>query len=156
MTVTFLRHAISAFNENGVDLVDCPLSDRGFEQVDRLELCDFDLILCSPLLRARQTCSRYMYTTEPLVRERVTDRCDTMAGERFRVEPESDVWLRIATMRTKLIELSERYENILVVSHADFIWYYTSNLVYDGDDGRELRCGKWLDNCEMVGLLENK
>lgn len=149
MTVTFLRHAISVFNEDdAADLIDCPLSERGIEQANQLNLCDFDLILCSPLLRARQTCTRYKYLSTALVRECVTNRCDLLVGETFRVEPEADVWLRIAELRMKLLELSEQYENILIVTHADFIWYYTSNLVDEGD--HSVRCGKWVDNCAMI------
>lgn len=52
--ITFIRHGESTFNRFGTMTPDCPLSEEGKVQASRLAGV-YDLIVCSPLRRARET-----------------------------------------------------------------------------------------------------
>ena len=60
MKISYLRHCESSFNVNPVnDDIDCSLTDWGIEQaktiVNEMDDKSFDLIVCSPLKRCRET-----------------------------------------------------------------------------------------------------
>jgi hypothetical protein len=52
--IYFLRHAQSLANIGHHHCLDAPLSDEGIEQAKKVEGC-FDLVLCSPLRRTKET-----------------------------------------------------------------------------------------------------
>ncbi|PAA69313.1 hypothetical protein BOX15_Mlig014642g1, partial [Macrostomum lignano] len=84
--VYFCRHAESRHNAFGDNSVDVDLSERGESQARALT-GEFDLVLCSPMRRARRTLDlsgiRYQrLEIVPQMREWIFDLSDQMAGSR--------------------------------------------------------------------------
>ncbi len=72
MTKLFLcRHGETEWSRDGkhTGVTDLPLTSKGEEEARalarRIKGCEFDLVLTSPLLRARQTCELAGFTGEP-------------------------------------------------------------------------------------------
>lgn len=148
-SVTLLRHATSVFNEDADagNVTDCPLSVAGIAEARALE-GDYDVVVCSPLQRTRQTYAMSQITTEffvvsPLVREHITHECDRMAGETS-YEQEESLLKRVNEARIYLLTLSKRFDRVLVVTHGDFAWYLQSYIV------KGERFGKWLNNAKSI------
>jgi len=137
--LTFLRHAESTWNqlmeeqgqlmeEQGPEMLDCPLSSKGEQQASLL-MGHFDVVIHSPLLRARQTFalsqikSPYVIQSE-LVREFRIHPCDWMKNE-VKGEPETPEELsrRADSFLEWIHEHKELLINktILIVTHGDFI-----------------------------------
>ena len=164
MEVYLLRHAESEYNADPAnnDSIDCSLTRKGEQQATALKLANhsFDLILCSPLRRCRQTVD---YGAAPQgspqtnveicvhLREQIKAKCDLLQDEGTDIveeETEESVRKRIQKLNDYLHSLrSTKFptcKKILLVSHADFLWNLTSHEV--GDE----RYGTWLANGELI------
>ena len=111
MEVYLLRHAESDYNVDPInkDFIDCSLTLNGQQQAAALNLSphSFDLILCSPLRRCRQTIdhsslfqssSHAKLETCLLLREQLKAKCDLLEGEETEVlqeETEESVEKRV-------------------------------------------------------------
>ncbi|UJR15988.1 hypothetical protein I4U23_002907 [Adineta vaga] len=164
MEVYLLRHAESEFNVDPVnkDFIDCSITNNGQQQAASLDLTQhsFDLILCSPLRRCRQTVeySSLLKSTSPpkfeicnLLREHIKEKSDLLEGEQtdvFQEETDESVEKRIHELNEYLSMLKLNnpsiYRKALLVSHSDFIWKLTS---YEFENEK---FGQWLKNCEMI------
>lgn len=130
--VRFYRHAESEFNATGSKIVDCELSKNGRTQAARLPKQMFDLIIVSPLRRAKQTLaasplkSRYPVQT-------VYDCREWLDGNPMNHLPhESNVRCEQSEMLTARCERFYRYirsqchlhpdiSSIAVISHGLFL-----------------------------------
>jgi len=164
MEVYLLRHAESEYNIDSVnnDFIDCSLTMNGQQQAKALDLSQhsFDLILCSPLRRCRQTVDHSLLLQSSshtkleicfLLREQVKAKCDFLEGEETEVlqeETEESVEKRVHELNEYLKTLKStnipNYKKVLLVSHADFLWNLTSYTVENE------KFGTWLNNCELV------
>ena len=86
-----------------------------------------------------------------MCREHKTDICDFFDHEDpTDLESIAELMKRVDIFKTYLKRLSKSFKTILVISHADFIWYLTS---YEkcGE-----RFGQWLENGDSVTLQLDK
>ncbi len=152
MTITVLRHCESVFNVDPASTQrDCPLSPAGELHAATLR-GHYELVLVSPLRRARQTLELSDITygaveTCALAREHKTGPCDCVDGEAFGNESEPEVIARAARLKLFLAEAVARHGNVLLIAHADIVWYLTASREGDGDT-----YGVWLDPGEMRRL----
>lgn len=165
LSLVLLRHCESLFN-SGADVKspNVGLSAKGEAQAAALKgMADAELVICSPMLRCKQTLElshlakqarkNKRVIVQPLCREHCTDACDFMEGEPNStedIESEEAVLLRVAAFQTWLRELHKKTPQKkggkwLIVGHADFFFYLTSS-VTEGE-----RFGQWLDNGELYG-----
>ena len=158
ITLVFLRHCESVFNTGqNTKSIDCGLSSRGYRHAITLSgHNDITKIICSTLRRCKETLklsslakkarNNIIYTD--LCREHKTDICDYLQGEDTSVvETEEELLIRIEKFK-KFIQL--QYDNthkILIVAHADFIWYFTSYIIENE------RFGQWLKNGELFEFV---
>ncbi len=145
-----MRHATSVYNQYNDDIIDCELSEDGIKQASELT-GHYDLVITSTLKRSIQTLeySQITYNEKLLldmVREHKTDICDFLEGEPIIKETKEELKERIDLFRDFINYLALKYQSILIISHADFIWHLTSKEIED-----EL-FGKWLNNCEYLFL----
>ena len=161
--VEFLRHCESFYNvicrddiicQDSVDFLDCGLSPDGIKQAGNLKGV-YDLVIVSPLRRCINTLeySQIRYNKlviEPLVREYRTNYCDFLENEDIILETEDEIFNRLTEFKTKLKKLITKYKKILVVTHADFIWYLTSKNPLSEDMER---FGVWLENGEIYNFI---
>ncbi len=122
--LTIVRHAECTSNV-GDDRVDSPLTDRGIMQAADLT-GTFDLVVCSPLMRARQTLERSRIEAgrifhEPLCRERVYAPRDCLVDEPFQLESDDHFAARLDRFRARLVAWTDVFDRVLVVSHAYFL-----------------------------------
>ncbi|PAA47564.1 hypothetical protein BOX15_Mlig020676g4, partial [Macrostomum lignano] len=132
--VYFCRHAESRHNAFGDNSVDVDLSERGESQARALT-GEFDLVLCSPMRRARRTLDlsgiRYQrLEIVPQMREWIFDLSDQMAGEPAELrESLVDIERRCQMVRERLRSLlsvngagveDAAPRSVLLVSHAAF------------------------------------
>lgn len=164
MQVYLLRHAESEYNVDPVnnDFIDCSITANGQQQAAALNLEQhaFDLILCSPLRRCRQTleCTTLFQSAArptieicPLLREQIKAKCDLLEGEEtdaFEEESDDRLRKRVHEFQDYLAALKSNDAStptkVLIVSHADFLWNLTAHAVND-----EL-FGQWLGNAELM------
>jgi broad specificity phosphatase PhoE len=164
MEVYLLRHAESEYNVDPVnnDFIDCSITQKGQQQAAALILPHdpYDLILCSPLRRCRQTIDHSSLPQSSsqakleicfLLREKVEAKCDLLEDEGIEVlqeETNESVEKRVFELNEYLNMLKSKefpnYKKVLLVSHADFLWALTSHRVENE------KFGKWLNNCELV------
>jgi len=149
MSVYLLRHAESLYNSDHKHDFDCGLTIQGIGQASAIKGL-YDLVVVSPLRRALETLThsdiRGPVETWYEVREIVCSRCDLIEGESFVVESEESILDRVEKFKQKLRQVLESHNKVLVVTHADFIWYLTSS-VSQGE-----RYGTWANNGEIVRL----
>jgi phosphohistidine phosphatase SixA len=147
--ITFIRHGESIFNKYKNDIKDCGLTDHGIDQSKKID-GDFDYIICSPLKRCLQTLensnikNKNIFEINHLFREYKTDKCDFLEFENENYENEEEILNRIEESKKYLSLLD--HLNICIISHSDFIFYFTSI-----KKNNEL-FGKWLSNCESIIL----
>lgn len=151
-TITLIRHGQSQFNisidTTNPNLINCPLTEYGIIQSNNLTF-EFDLLILSPLKRAQQTfthsnikCKNVI--TNDLFREYKTNICDFLETEEPNYETETQFLNRIRQAKTYIKSLN--YKNIGIITHGDFIWYFTSHTV-DNE-----RFGTWLHNAEHTQI----
>jgi broad specificity phosphatase PhoE len=143
MKVTFLRHAISIFNEMNTSEKDCELSEAGKAQARGL-VGDYDLVICSVMTRTKQTLafSQIKYKElvySPICREFRTTICDYLPHEDEKIpEPRESLLERVSKFREYLKEKNQG-QRILVVSHGDFIFAMNGETKYpDNAEFQEL------------------
>lgn len=126
MKVQFLRHAESIFNRDLTSEKDCDLTDKGKEQASQLE-GEYDIVICSTMKRtcdtlgsSRITYGRLIFTD--LCREKRQDICDYLPHEdETKKETDEELQKRITAFLYFLKSQVSPYQNVLVVSHGDFI-----------------------------------
>lgn len=168
MVVYLLRHCESIFNiDQTSDIKDCGLTEKGIQQAKLLKGY-YDEIICSPMLRAKQTLEysniksvkRTWYWDE--IREVKKDMCDFKEGEEFVIENEDSILERVKTVKEHIKyylipknELKKPIGSLLIIGHADFFWYLTSKIKTEiNEEGFEMdeRFGIWLDNGELYEM----
>jgi broad specificity phosphatase PhoE len=131
--ITFLRHAESIFNVDcKSNLRDCSLTTFGILQASTLN-GHYDLIIVSPLLRAKQTLLHSNITYDHciinnLIREFKTDPCDFFEDEEYKLETEDELMDRGNEFINELKRLNS---NILVISHCEFIFSITGTSLHN-------------------------
>ena len=128
-SIYFMRHAESLFNRYGSQEKDCAITSEGQQQASQVN-GHYDLVVCSPMLRCRQTLSSSKITYDKIIydvdcREHMTSNCDFLDHEEIKNESKNDLYTRINKLREKLLEYSKNYKKILVLSHYVFINHYT-------------------------------
>jgi len=126
MKVDFLRHAESIFNANLTSEKDCDLTQKGYEQADKVE-GEYDVVICSIMRRTQLTLQkskikygRVIYTD--LCREKRQDICDYLPYEDETIkETDEQLEYRIKSFVYFLKSQVSTYQSVLVVSHGDFI-----------------------------------
>lgn len=149
------QNASNDFSSN--DLIDCGLSKKGIDECSQINF-KFDLLIVSPMKRCLQTleCSNINYKKMIIMdifREYKTDICDFIKKEEIMYETEKDILNRINIGKDILkyiINDNQEINSIGVISHFDFIWYFTSHLVQNE------RFGTGLKNAESVILGADK
>jgi len=150
MPIRLLRHAES-HEGDGVG-IDCGLTEEGKRQASRLS-GHYDLLVLSPMKRCLETvyCSKIKANrtiSSDLVREYRISGCDFLDDEPMVCETEDELVARVDRFKALLKEYSEEFNTILVVSHADFIWYLTKKDIGEGN-----MVGKCTQHCEIIGYL---
>lgn len=151
--VWFLRHSQSTHNLSGLNEKDCGLSEHGKLQAKTLD-GRFDVVICSPLRRCRETLafSNITYTSliiSHLCREQRTEECDFLVSEEMSfVESESEMLIRVQDFRAflEVTKAANPGSSICVVTHADFVFYLSAYRL-DGE-----LFGQWLQNGEFIEL----
>lgn len=153
MKITLIRHGQSVFNasyENSpkiddVMYTDCGLTELGKEQAKKLEM-KFDLLILTPLKRTILTYVNSNIECEKILmkevfREYRVDHSDFLEGEEFIPETEDQIKIRVMEAINYLKQV--KYENVGVICHTDFIYYFMK-VNFD----KEIR----LKNCEYISF----
>jgi broad specificity phosphatase PhoE len=164
--IYYLRHAESTYNkqyrETNIvphNIIDADVTLAGMDQINKLKDSEillgikFDYVIVSPLKRTMNTFlhlgSNIKYNkliVTDLCREHKINECDFMNGEDIIFETQLELKKRICEFKTLIHSLDG--SDILVVSHADFIFYSTCEVINDEE------FGNWLDNCEILHYIE--
>jgi broad specificity phosphatase PhoE len=143
MKVTFLRHAISIFNEMNTSEKDCELSEAGKAQARGLE-GSYDLVICSIMTRTKQTLAFSQIKYKELIyshicREFRTTICDYLPHEDENIpETRESLHQRIELFRD-FVKSNGEGKRVLVVSHGDFIFAMNGETKYpDNAEFQEL------------------
>ena len=126
MKVHFLRHAESIFNANLTSEKDCELTEKGVQQASEVEN-RYDIVFCSIMKRTCKTLDNSKITYGTLVftdlcREKRVDICDYLPHEDETVkETDEELEKRIKSFIYFLKSQVSPHQNVLVVSHGDFI-----------------------------------
>ena len=157
--VYLLRHAESEFQVNFPDdtVYDVPLSEKGHEQASQVQ-GHFELALCSPLMRARQTLESSKITYDKMeiiqeARERKTFKGDFFEGENFQnVELLPEFVLRVKKLIEILKGRCEKYQKVVLVCHWWIGKILTSTDHEEIIQGSSEGNGIILKNCEMISV----
>ena len=128
----FLRHAQSMEN-TGQHLLDSPLSPKGVEQA-KLATGHFDLVICSPMRRTKETLHYSSITYDELIinhniREYIQGKPSMMPLETLEHENINDFWKRAYKFTQELESYCKKYQHkkakILIISHGFFFngWF---------------------------------
>ncbi|HSW76556.1 MAG TPA: phosphoglycerate mutase family protein [Candidatus Saccharimonadales bacterium] len=124
----FTRHAES-YGNVGQDRIDSPLTETGVEQAKKL-IGHYDLIVCSPLRRAKETLHYSQLTYDKLIicdqfRERLMSNTDRMLLETQTSETDETFWNRVWHFHHQLEDWSLQYKSILLIGHGYFFngWF---------------------------------
>jgi len=133
--ITIIRHAQSKFNagqfKDDSELLNCPLSDFGKMQAKSLNQT-FDVIIISTLKRAMETYLNSCIKADNVIEshlfreQRETSILNFLEGEEIIPETPDDVRKRAREAIEYLKTLN--YENIGIISHAYFIWYFLEQI----------------------------
>ncbi len=125
-----LRHGECHFSPEG-DIFDPGLTLKGQEQAEALS-SHYELVICSPLTRARQTLEHSNITYDKLIicpeaREvRNNDKRNYLPEENQHIELEQDFIKRCLKLKRKVLEYTEVYKTVLVISHCMTLFYLTA------------------------------
>lgn len=145
--ITILRHCESIYNIDPESKeIDCGLTEVGIRKAFDI-VGSYDLVICSPMLRCLQTLAYSQIEYKKIImsdacREYKQKYCDFLEDESIIVETEEELLLRVAEFKKYIKSLKNL--KILVISHADFLFWLTSYKV----NGEVF--GKWLDNGEKI------
>lgn len=144
-TLTFLRHAETEFNRNGLfcGLSDCNISEKGSELAKNLrnEFPEFDAYYCSPLKRTHQTLHAIFPNAHFTVDDRIIEIClgvwegvpKISVDQNLRAKFKKGIYAPEKAESNKSVEkralsflasMAEKYtgeEKILVVTHNGFM-----------------------------------
>jgi broad specificity phosphatase PhoE len=126
MRVVFLRHAESIFNANLTSEKDCDLTEKGIQQASEIT-GHYDIVVCSTMKRTCKTLDHSKLTYGHLIftdlcREKKVDICDFLPHEdESKKETDEELEVRIRSFLYFLKSQVSKYQDILVISHADFI-----------------------------------
>ncbi|CAF1059234.1 unnamed protein product [Rotaria sp. Silwood1] len=156
MNIYILRHGESKYNANPLDdIIDCPLTSLGIEQSTYLDKSSYpkhySLIISSPLRRCLDTIKLSKINSDhfeinDLFREIYSGcKSDLLYDNEFiSIENEQFIQERIKRINDYLYKKKElNISNILIVTHADLVWYLTSYEI-NGE-----RFGTWLNNAQL-------
>lgn len=155
MKLIFLRHCESEYNKDKTfPEKDCGLTHHGISQAVSLKgKFKPDVVVCSCMERCKQTLLHMNIAGVPvfyndMCREYKQDICDYLKNESVIPENELQLLHRIGVFKDalKALSLKRDCDIVLVVTHADFIWYFTSHEV-QGE-----RFGTWIENGESLEL----
>ncbi len=162
--ITVLRHGESLANvakyitKVPYHHYDAALTEQGKLQASRVS-GHFDLVLCSPMKRARQTLKYSKITYDKMeilteAREKKRVQSDFMEGEDFSQEETPREFLkRVNKLRKTLLEYCSNYDKVLLVTHKWVFRFLTSTNQDEIRDGLSLEGnGITLENCEMRTL----
>lgn len=152
MTITFLRHAETDFNKNGLfcGTSDCNITQDGSNLAQNLrnELPSFDYYYCSPLKRTFQTLNAIFPDAVPIIDNRITEIClgvwegvsKTSVNQDLRkafkegrfapagAESNESAQKRVLSFLKYMFNTYTSNESILVVTHNGFL-RTTTNLL---------------------------
>jgi len=134
--IVLIRHAQSEFNAKGSLQPDCPLSNNGHLQASQLH-GEFDLVICSSLMRAKQTLfsSRIKYTDlliSHLCREILDGNpVNHFFDEKVSREDDEIITKRIHDFKDLVKTLNKKYPRIAVISHFCFLTRLTGKKSFD-------------------------
>ena len=164
--ITLIRHAQTEFNvieeskHNDTErlsapnnFINCGLTQTGMFQCNALKF-HFDLLIVSPMKRCLQTLehSKIRYSqliTLDIFREYKTDFCDFMTDEETVNETEFEIINRTTASKEVLkyiMNHNKELRSIGIITHHDFIWYFTSEIIQNE------RFGTGLQNAEFVTI----
>jgi len=123
MEVHLLRHAQSIANMSYTTQKNVPLSEKGFRQASSLS-GHFDIVLCSPMLRARQTLEHSKITYDKLVivheaKEVINDPSDCLDDEPMHQESDKSSRARASIVYNALKQY--KGQTVLLVSHYELL-----------------------------------
>lgn len=148
--IDLLRHAQTDFNAE-IDKIskNISINEIGKQQCQSQKILkNYDTVICSPMNRCKETLfaikgityNELIYSS--LCREHKIHNCDFLEEEDETIlETEEDLCYRVEQFKKFLSQFQDK--NILVVSHGDFLWYFTSKIV-QGE-----KFGQWLENCQI-------
>ncbi len=162
--ITVLRHGESLANvakyitKQPYHHYDAALTEEGKMQASMVT-GHFDLVLCSPMKRARQTLKHSKITYDKLeilheAREKKRVQSDFMEGENFSKEETPREFLkRVNKLRETLLEYCSEYDKVLLVTHKWVVRFLTSTNKEEIQNGLCMEGnGITLHNCEMRTL----
>ena len=119
--IHLLRHGESEFNAGNLDVFDAALTDLGKRQASTVE-GHFDLVLCSPLTRAKETLRHSKITCDEMkiiedARERKKDKSDFFPGKDRSLESIEELIRRVQRLKCDILDYCNEYQNVLVVGH---------------------------------------
>jgi len=126
MPITIIRHAQSTSNAYGDMSRNVPITDIGKDQTKSLKF-DADLVICSTMRRARETLDNSNITYKKVI---FTDLCreylnknptNYYNGEDIIYESYNDLVDRISKFNNYLKDMQKDYDNIIVITHHDFL-----------------------------------
>ena len=156
MLLTLVRHAQSEYNIIPVKttdsgLVDCAITPAGVLECailnDKLKNEKFDVVLCSPLLRAKQTLAALpclkdtKVVTLDLCREYKQDSCDFLVDEKVVYETKEELIRRINNLKAHLLK-EYSGQKVILITHAD--------LIHEMCDPYNDESEYWLENATHV------
>lgn len=145
MTITFLRHAETEFNKNGLfcGTSDCNITEEGSKLAKNLrnEFPEFDFYYCSPLKRTQQTLQAIFPNVNFIVDKRIIEIClgvwegvpKTSVNQELRskfkkgiyapegAESNESVKRRASSFLAYIAKNYTNEEKILVVTHNGFM-----------------------------------
>ena len=130
--VTFLRHCQSTFNANGDPTRNCGLTACGIESAKQIK-GEYDVVLCSPLLRARQTLdwSQIKYGSvhflESLreIRDGNPINLYSLESDNQLHESGDQIIARVNAAKSTILSFSKDGARVLVISHYTFLYALT-------------------------------
>ena len=140
MKITFLRHAETTANRDGIFAghLDCDITDKGFKEASQLKFDEnFNFTYCSPLKRTIQTLHAFSPNTTPIIDKRIIEvdvGCWQGQSKKILTEPLVKQFLdgnylpqgaesiestdaRVADFIKDLFSKHSENDNILVVTH---------------------------------------
>lgn len=131
--IYFIRHGESRFNRYGENTLDVDLTDLGRLQSMNLTY-DVDLVICSPLFRARQTLRFSKLTYRKLIyselcSEHKNGLLANYLNEEETQETDEMFQKRIAQFMGMLVRIRQNYNSIAVVTHHGVIGQLTGQNV---------------------------
>lgn len=153
MKLLLVRHCEAEHNISKINNIRNPnLTKNGRSQIhklkQKLENCKINLIIVSPLLRTKETLRLLDIRDIKIIemiecREYKTEISDFYKNELLVYESEDQILARVNKFKELIKHKYNDKDTILIITHADFIFYLTSK-VYKGE-----LYGKWLNFCEI-------